>query len=200
MVRLNNIKDGQNMSDVETVQSNEWVPKDQRKKILLLSDDLRMPSGVGVISRDLVIGTAHKYNWVQLAAAIQHPEVGKGVDISDSIANEFHVTDPYVRLFPYNGYGDQNIIRWLIETEKPDAIMHFTDPRFWGWLYQMEHEIRSQMPLMYLHVWDDTPYPRYNRDYYRSCDAIFTISKQTHNIVRQVVGDENVTDITSLNI
>jgi hypothetical protein len=179
-------------------ETNAEVP--QRKKILLLSDDFRMPSGVGVISRDLVIGTAHKYNWIQLAAAINHPEMGRGVDVSDSIANEFGVKDPYVRLFPYNGYGDQNIIRFLMDTEKPDAIMHFTDPRFWGWLYQMEHEIRSKVPLMYYHVWDDTPYPHYNRDFYRSCDAIYSISKQTHNIVRQVLGDENVTDVTSLHI
>lgn len=181
----------------EVPQRAGWVPKDERKKILLLSDDLRMPSGVGVMSREIVLGTAHKYNWIQLGAAINHPEMGKGVDISDSIAAEFHVKDPYVRVFPYNGYGDQNIVRWLIENEKPDAIMHFTDPRFWVWLYQMEHELRTEMPLIYLHVWDDVPYPHYNREFYRSCDAIYTISKQTHNIVHQVLGDDNVDDITS---
>ena len=176
------------MSDeLENIPQREgWLPKEERKKILLLSDDLRMPSGVGVMSKEIVVGTCHRYNWVQLGAAVQHPEAGKGVDVSDSLAKEINVKDPYVRIFPYNGYGDPNILHWLFKNEKPDAILHFTDPRFWGWLYGMEHEIRQTMPLMYYHVWDDVPYPRYNENYYRSCDAIFTISKQTHNIVRQV--------------
>ena len=172
--------------EVELKQRDGWIPRDQRKKILLLSDDLRMPSGVGVMSREIVLGTCHIYNWVQLGAAINHPEVGKGVDISDSLAAELGVKEPYLRIFPYNGYGDHNVLRWLIKTEQPDAIMHFTDPRFWIWLYQMEHEIRQLMPLMFYHVWDDVPYPKYNENYYRSCDAIFGISKQTYNLVRQV--------------
>jgi len=172
-----------------------WLPKDQRKKILLLSDDLRMPSGVGVMSKEIVSQTCHRLNWVQLGAAINHPEVGKGVDVSESLSAEVGVEDTYLRVFPYNGYGDPGILRWLLKTEKPDAIMHFTDPRFWGWLYQMEHEIRREIPITYLHVWDDVPFPRYNRDFYRSCDAIFSISKQTHNIVKQVVGVENVESI-----
>ena len=172
--------------EAEVPQRAGWLPKDQRKKILLLSDDLRMPSGVGVMSREIVMETAHRINWVQLGAAINHPEVGKGVDISESLSKEIGVKDAYLRIFPYNGYGDPGILRWLMKNEQPDGIMHFTDPRFWGWLYNMEHEIRQTMPLMYYHVWDDVPYPRYNENYYRSCDAIFGISKQTYNIVRQV--------------
>jgi glycosyltransferase involved in cell wall biosynthesis len=167
-------------------QRDGWIPKDQRKKILLLSDDLRMPSGVGVMSREIVLGTAHRINWVQLGAAINHPEAGRGIDISASIETEYGIKDPYVRIFPYNGYGDPPILRWLINNERPDAIMHFTDPRFWVWLYQMEHEFRDTIPLLFYHVWDDTPYPKYNENFYRSCDAIYAISKQTYNIVQQV--------------
>lgn len=170
----------------EIPQREGWLPRDKRKTILLLSDDLRMPSGVGVMSREIVMGTCHRINWIQLGAAINHPEVGKGVDVSESLSNELGVKDPYLRIFPYNGYGDAGILRFLIKTEKPDAIMHFTDPRFWGWLYQMEHEIRKTMPILYYHVWDDVPYPKYNENFYRSCDAIYGISKQTHNLVKQV--------------
>lgn len=173
-------------TEAELIDRNGWLPQSERKKILLLSDDLRMPSGVGVMSREIVTQTAHRINWVQLGAAINHPEVGKGVDISESLSKEIGVKDAYLRIFPYNGYGDPTILRWLIKNERPDGIMHFTDPRFWGWLYQMEHELRQTMPLMYYHVWDDVPFPRYNENYYRSCDAIFGISKQTYNIVRQV--------------
>ena len=41
-----------------------YIPKDQRKKILLLSDDIRTSSGVGVMSREIVLSTAHHFNWV----------------------------------------------------------------------------------------------------------------------------------------
>ena len=41
-------------------------PKRKKPKILLMSDDLRMPSGIGVMSREFVLGTMDKYDWVQL--------------------------------------------------------------------------------------------------------------------------------------
>ena len=73
------------------------------------------------------------------------------------------------------------------QIEKPDAILHYTDPRFWGWLYQMEHEVRQQCPIFYYNIWDDLPYPRWNEPFYESCDLIMNISKQTHNIVKMFV-------------
>ena len=44
-----------------------------KKKILLFSDDLRMSSGVGTMSREIVMGTVHKFDWVQVGGAIKHP-------------------------------------------------------------------------------------------------------------------------------
>ena len=44
-----------------------------KKKILLLSDDLRMSSGVGTMSREFVMGTVHHFDWVQVGGAIKHP-------------------------------------------------------------------------------------------------------------------------------
>lgn len=165
---------------------SEYLPKDQRKTILLLSDDLRFPSGVGVMSREIVLHTAHRYNWVQVGASMQHPEMGKIVDASESLSGDAGIPDASLIIYPYTGYGDPALIRHIMATEKPDAIMHFTDPRFWIWLYQMEHEIREHVPLMFYHVWDDLPFPKYNEAFYRSCDWIAGISKQTYNIVRQV--------------
>jgi len=163
-----------------------WIPKDERKKILLLSDDLRMTSGVGVMSKEIVCKTAHIFNWTQLGAAVHHPEQGKMYDMSDAVNQEAGLDDSLVKLFPFTGYGNPEVIRFLLMTEKPDAILHFTDPRFWIWLYQMEHEIREHVPLFFYHIWDDTPYPLYNENFYRSCDWIGCISKQTYNIVKQV--------------
>ena len=56
-----------------------------KKKILLMSDDLRMSSGVGTMSREIVMGTIDHYDWVQLGGAIKHPEDGKIVDMKDAV-------------------------------------------------------------------------------------------------------------------
>lgn len=145
-----------------------------------------MQSGVGVMSREIVCNTAHHFNWVQVGAAVTHPEQGKLYDMSDAVNKETGLTDTHVKLYPFSGYGNPEFIRWLLINEKPDAILHFTDPRFWAWLYQMEAEIRTQIPILFYHIWDCTPYPRYNENFYRSCDYISCISKQTYNIVQQV--------------
>jgi hypothetical protein len=137
---------------------NGYLPKDQRKKILFLADDMRVTSGVGTMAREIIEGTAHRYNWVQVGAAVSHPEVGKLIDMSEAINNETGLTDASVKIVPYNGYGDSRLIRQLLELEKPDAILHFTDPRYWIWLYQMEHEIRQNIPMFFYAIWDDLPY------------------------------------------
>jgi glycosyltransferase involved in cell wall biosynthesis len=53
-----------------------------------------------------------------------------------------------------------------------------------------EREIRSQVPIIYLNIWDSLPYPLYNRAYYESCDALLAISKQTENLNNAVLGDK----------
>lgn len=157
-----------------------------KKKILLLSDDLRMTSGIATMSKEIVLGTLHKYDWVQLGAAIKHPEVGKIVDINDDVRKRTGIEDANLKIIPYNGYGDMGILRKLINEEKPDAILHFTDPHYWQWLYDNEHEIRQHTPILFYHIWDDLPDPLYNRNYYESCDWLGCISKQTYGIVHRV--------------
>jgi hypothetical protein len=162
-----------------------------KKKILLLSDDLRMFSGVACQSRELVLNTIHHYDWVQMAGAVTHPEAGRQVDMC-AAANEYaKIKDAYLKLYPVNGYGDENILFAVMENEKPDALMIFTDPRFWGWLFQIERKIRQKIPLTFLNIWDDVPYPQWNRPFYESCDSLFSISKQTYNINKWVLGPEN---------
>ena len=159
-----------------------------KKKILLLSDDLRMASGIANVSKQLVLGTADKYDWVQLGAAIKHPDAGKVFDLSEDVRQRTGIEDANVKIYPFDGYGNPDTIRQLLMIEKPDAILHFTDPRYWIWLYEIEHEIRQSVPLLFYHIWDDLPDPKYNRDYYESCDWIGCISKQTYGITRRVWG------------
>ena len=166
-----------------------YIPKDQRKKILLLSDDIRTNSGVGTMSREIVVQTAHHFNWINLGGAMNHPEKGKGFDLSQEVNQHAGINDSDVKILANDGYGNQTTLRQLIQSENPDAILHFTDPRYWIWMYQMENEIRQRIPLIFYTIWDDLPYPMYNRDYYRSDDMLLCISKQTKNIVKNVLRD-----------
>ena len=165
-----------------------------KKKILLLSDDLRMHSGIATMSRTFVLGTLQHYDWVQIGGAIKHPEEGKIVEMSESVRKETGIKDASLRVYPISGYGNQELLRNIIDRENPDAILHYTDPRFWEWLYQMEHEIRMNIPIFYYNIWDDLPYPMWNEPFYESCDLIMNISKQTVNIVDNVCEDKPRTE------
>ena len=167
----------------------------KKKKILLLSDDIRMHSGVANMSREIVRGTLHKYDWVQMGGAIKHPDEGKVVDTSETWMKEPHnIKDPYMKIYCVSGYGNPDYLREVIKIEQPDAILHFTDPRQWIWLYQMEREIRTKIPIMYYNIWDDLPDPMYNRDFYRSSDTLMAISKQTYGINKRILKDYNYED------
>ena len=170
------------------------VKVSNKKKILLLSDDLRMSSGVGTMSREIVFGTLDKYDWYQVGGAIKHPEKGKLIDMNDVVRKETGIEDANLKVLPIDGYGNQELIRDLIRTEKPDAIMIYTDPRFWIWLFEMEHEVRQNIPIFYYNIWDDWPAPKYNQNYYESCDLIMNISKQTCAIVNDVCDNKPRTD------
>jgi glycosyltransferase involved in cell wall biosynthesis len=167
-----------------------YIEQSKRKKILLLCDDIRMTSGISTMAREIVLGTAHRFNWVNVGGAINHPDQGKRFDLNADTNTTAGIDDSSVILYPINGYGDPMFLKQMIEMEKPDALMMFTDPRYWIWLFQMEHEIRKTMPIIYLNIWDDLPYPMYNKPYYESCDALLAISKQTENINHSVLGPE----------
>ena len=158
-----------------------------KKKILLLSDDLRMHSGIATQSKEFVMGTMHKYDWIQLGGAVSHPEQGKIIDMSQAVQNEWGIKDAYLKIYPISGYGNSNVLRQILDTEKPDAIVHFTDPRFWIWLYNMEHEVRQNTPIMYYNIWDDIPDPLWNTNFYRSSDMLMSISKQTYGINKRIL-------------
>jgi len=166
-----------------------YIKQSDRKKILLLTDDIRVHSGVAQIGRELVINTAHHYNWCQIAGSVKHPDKGQIHDVSNDINVEANIDDSYVKLFPSDGYGNEDILREIIKIEKPDAIFLITDPRYFMWLFNMEEEIRTEIPIIYLNIWDDLPTPQYNEDFYDSCDALFGISKQTVTINKIVLGD-----------
>ena len=171
-------------------QSFKHLPKNKRKKILLICDDIRVHSGVATVAREIVMHTCHHFNWVNIAGAIKHPDKGKALDISKSTGDQVKVDDASIMMYPTDGYGNVEFLRQVIAKENPDAIMLITDPRYFTWLFNAEQEFRKTIPITYLNIWDDYPAPMYNSAYYEACDLLMGISKQTVNINKIVLGDK----------
>lgn len=167
-----------------------------KKKIFLLTDDILSPSGVGTMAKELVFGTCNVFDWVQLAAALNHPEHGKFVDLSEAVEKETGYTDLYVKQYKHNGYFTPEAFYQIVHREKPDAIMLFTDPRHFMPFWPHEHTIRTELkiPIIYWSIWDNLPIPHWNEPYYRSCDMLLAINKQTH-IIHNVVLGNKTTDL-----
>ena len=151
----------------------------EKIKVLVLADSPLAPSGVAGQTRYMIEGLLQtgRYQFVNMGGAIRHP------DYTPIKVEEYG--DDWV-IYPVDGYGTQEMIRSVLRTEKPDILWFMTDPRFWGWLWDMENEIRPLCPMVYYHVWDNFPAPMFNRNYYLSNDYVATISKVTDEIVKKV--------------
>jgi len=165
------------------------LPKDERKKILLLCDDIRLHSGIGTMGREFVVNTAQHFRWFNVGAGIKHPQTGQLLDLSDEVNKITGLTDSDVKVMPFEGYGNPDLVRAIMKQEKPDAIFIFTDPRYWIWLFEIEREVRTRIPIFWLNIWDDFPAPMYNKPYYESVDLLMAISKQTKLINELVLGE-----------
>ena len=84
-----------------------YIPKNQRKKILMLSDDIRTHSGVGNMAKEIILNSAHHFNWLNLGGAVKHPDAGKAFDISADVNKMAGLKDSDVKVVACNGYGDQ---------------------------------------------------------------------------------------------
>ena len=148
-------------------------------KIFTIGDHPLSPSGVGTQTRYVIeaLLKTGKYTVVSFGGAIKHekhepqktPEWG----------------DDWI-IWPVDGYGNTEMVRAMLHQQKPDILWFMTDPRFYGWLWEIENEVRAHVPMVYYHVWDNYPYPRFNRPLYLSNDHIACISKVTHDIVQTV--------------
>jgi glycosyltransferase involved in cell wall biosynthesis len=147
--------------------------------ILTLSDHPLSPSGVGTQTKYMIEAMLKtgKYRFVCLGGAVKH-ENYQPVKIEPYF-------DDWV-VFPVDGYGTPDMLRSFLANFKPDIVWFMTDPRFWGWLWEMENEVRSVAPMVYYHVWDNKPYPMFNKIWYNSNDVVASISKVTSDVVRNV--------------
>lgn len=67
--------------------------------ILLLSDDMRLHSGIATMSKEIVLHTSHKYDFIQVGAAVKHPDEGKFFDVSDSVNEEAGIDNAMLESF-----------------------------------------------------------------------------------------------------
>jgi glycosyltransferase involved in cell wall biosynthesis len=151
----------------------------EKKKILVISDHPLAPSGVGTQTKyviEALIQTG-RYKFVCFGGAMKHANY-------DPVKVPPYGDDWVI--LPVNGYGTAEMVRGAIFNQKPDMIWFMTDPRFYTWLWNIENEIRTHIPMVYYHVWDNYPYPTFNKPCYESTDVIASISKVTYDIVNKV--------------
>ena len=148
-------------------------------KIFTISDHPLSPSGVGTQTKYIIEGMLKtgKYQFVSFGGAVKHPNL-------EPQHTEEWGTDWII--WPVDGYGNKDQVRALIHQQKPDIMWFMTDPRFYGWLWEIENEIRPHVPMVYYHVWDNYPYPKFNRKFYLSNDHVACISQLTHDILETV--------------
>jgi glycosyltransferase involved in cell wall biosynthesis len=148
-------------------------------KIFTISDHPLSPSGVGTQTKYIIEGMLKtgKYQFISFGGAIKHPNY-------QPMKTE-QWGDDWI-IWPVDGYGNAEQVRAMIHQQKPDILWFMTDPRFYGWLWQIENEVRAHVPMVYYHVWDNYPYPKFNRPAYMSNDHVACISKLTHDILETV--------------
>jgi len=140
-----------------------------KKKILVLGDHPLSPSGVGSQTKYFIEALLEtgRYSFLCLGGAIKH---------QDYTPQQIDPWGEDWRIFPIDGYGNHEMIRSIIQKERPDVLWFMTDPRFYGWLWEIENEIRANMPMVYYHVWDNWPAPVFNANFYRSTDEMVLLS------------------------
>ena len=157
------------------------MQQDKKKnKILLLSDHPLSTSGVGTQARWIINGLLEKrrYSFRCFGGAMKH-------DNYDTVV----VNEDFI-IKPTDGFGNRDMLRQVLASEKPDALMLFTDPRFFMWVWEMEDEIHQICPIVYNHLWDNPPWPEYNRALYQSTDLINCINWPTYEMVHERFPDK----------
>jgi len=150
-------------------------------KGLALGDDIRFTTGVARVIREVLINTIDTFDWIQIGGARIHPEPDK-----IGIYNE------KIKIYPSKeGYGNPDFIKHIIEIEKPDFLFFVTDPRHFYPLFSIESDIRASIPMVYYNIWDNYPIPLYNYPFYKSCDTLICINRQTKDIIEQILSTKD---------
>ena len=142
-------------------------------KLLAITDDIRLPTGVGIQANKLLIGLQKSglFQVSQIGGSLI-PQSPKPVEVEG------------VKIYPTSdGYGNPNFLRLVMQKERPDITLMFSDPRFFHYIFNMDNEVRHYSKLILYHTWDNAPFPKYNVPWYNACDYVTTISKFSHELL-----------------
>lgn len=147
----------------------------KKYKILMISDHLLSTSGVGICSRYLAYGLVNtgKYQINQLGAAMRHEK------------HETLQPHPDIIIKPVEHFGTPEMLRQILVVDKPDALLLFTDPRFFMHIFGMEEEIHQICPILYWNIWDNFPAPEFNKPLYASVDALNCINQVAYTFCKE---------------
>jgi len=155
---------------------------EKKIKIFTISDHPLQYSGVGICARYIIEGLLKtgKYQVISFGGAIKH------ANYQPMKTEEYG--DDWI-IYPVNGFGNADMVRSVIRTERPDILWFQSDPRFYYWLFDIANEVRPLLPTVWYTIWDNYPYPTYNKALYESNDYLVAISKVTHDIISTVAPD-----------
>ena len=148
-----------------------------KRKLVILSDHALTTSGVGLQTRYLIEGLLENksnisYDILQLGAANFHTH-----------NEDIKVTDNF-KIKPIKGFGTSEEILATLNEVRPDAFILFSDARFFKHIFEVQDKIKEICPIMWWHVWDNRPYPKFNETIYNSVDQINCISYLTYNLLK----------------
>lgn len=146
----------------------------KRTKILFVTDDVREKTGVGIQAKMLMKGLLKtgEYEVVSLAGSIR-PHDPKPVMFEG------------IKLYPSSdGYGNPGLLKAIIQQEKPEITVLFSDPRFFTYAFIMDNEIRQHTKLVFYHTWDNDPFPAYNKVWYSACDKVVMLSRFSYELMK----------------
>jgi len=147
----------------------------QKIKVLMISDMQLSTSGVATQSRVLINGlvSTGRFTFRCLGAALRQEDMRTIV-----------VNDDFI-IKPINGFGDPNLIRQVLVSEKPDVMLLFTDPRFFMHIFAHEDEVHQICPIAYNTLWDNYPAPTFNKPLYESCDLLNCINWVAYSFLKE---------------
>lgn len=151
-----------------------------KKNILLISDSIKTTSGVALQSLYLVDGliSTGKFKITQIGATVNSEDKHEAINEN-------------LEIYSQKGFPTGESVLNFIRHKKFDAIILINDPRFFESIFKNEQKIRELCPILYWHVWDNRPTPRFNDYIYESVDQINCHSYLTHEMCKENFPDKS---------
>lgn len=148
-------------------------------KLLVVSDDIRLNTGVGIQLRKMLQGLNRtgQYDIAQIGIS--------------NFPSKNNIVYESTRIYPArydaktDSFGNVDHLTMVLEREKPDILLLFSDPRLFTYIFYMDNVIRPNVKLVLYHTWDNEPFPKFNLPWYSACDYIVMLSRFSYNLLQE---------------